>query len=188
MSFQCQPGEIFGLLGENGAGKTTTLRIMATMLKPDTGTITMHGYDVVRNQQNVRGLLGVLSADTGLYDRMTPAAIFAYFGQLYGMSRKQISSRTEEVTEILGLHDYLHRRTAGFSKGMQQKVNIARAIFHDPQVLLFDEPTSGLDVMSSKVSKNLSASAGTRAKRLSSPATTCTRSSSSVIPLALFKG
>lgn len=154
VSFTCAAGEIFGLLGENGAGKTTTLRMLATMLRPDGGTATVGGYDIVRQQSQVRPLLGVLSAETGLYDRMTPAEILDYFGRLYGMNQAQIARRTEEVSDILGLGDYIHRRTAGFSRGMKQKVNVARAIFHDPPVLLLDEPTTGLDVMSAKVVKD----------------------------------
>lgn len=153
-SFTCSAGEVFGLLGENGAGKTTTLRMLATMLRPDGGWATVGGHDVVREQAQVRSLLGVLSAETGLYDRMSPGEIFDYFGRLYGMDREEIRRRTDEVVEILDLGDYLHRRTAGFSRGMKQKVNIARAIFHDPPVLLLDEPTAGLDVMSAKVVKD----------------------------------
>lgn len=154
VSFRCESGQIFGLLGENGAGKTTILRVLATMLSPDGGVASVGGLDVVRDQATVRSMLGVLSAETGLYDRMTPAEIFHYFGRLYGMDEARISRRTAEIAVILGMEDFLHRRTAGFSRGMKQKVNIARAIFHDPPVLLLDEPTAGLDVMSARVVKD----------------------------------
>lgn len=147
MTFEVQKGEIFGLLGENGAGKTTTLRMLATMLKPTSGTAEMAGYDVNREPEKVRANIGILfGGETGLYDRLTAAENIAYFAELNDMDSKEIKNRIQHLAKVFGMGEYLDRRAGKFSKGMKQKVAFARAIVHDPDIMLFDEPTSGLDV------------------------------------------
>jgi sodium transport system ATP-binding protein len=147
ISFKCQPGAIYGLLGPNGAGKTTTLRILSTVLKPSGGRATIAGYDVVANPAEVRANIGYMSANTGIYDRMTAWELVEYFGTLYGMSPDRLRSRMEDIFEWLQMNDFRDMLGSKMSTGMKQKVSIARTIVHDPPVLIFDEPTSGLDVL-----------------------------------------
>lgn len=149
-SFSCSPGEILGLLGPNGAGKTTTLRMLATAIAPTGGTAKIAGFDIIREPEKVRRNIGVLPAEPGLYGRLTAAENLRYFGRLYDMPDNLIDRRIRETLEMLELTGEANRRTEGFSKGMKQKVSIARAILHDPPVMLFDEPTAGLDVMSAR--------------------------------------
>src|SRR5690606_36996832 len=130
-----------------GAGKTTTLRVLATLLKPDAGTATVAGYDVVKQSEGVRASIGVVNGGMGLYDRLTGREILHYFGRLYGMAPHAIDARIERLDELLALGDTLDRRAGGFSSGMKQKIVIARAVIHDPPVIFFDEATSGLDVV-----------------------------------------
>lgn len=147
ISFNVKKGLVFGLLGENGAGKTTTLRMLATMLKPTTGTAIINGYDVVEEPQKVRSQIGILfGGETGLYDRLTARENIKYFGRLNGLSDREADERIEKLSKELGMEEYIDRRAGKFSKGMKQKVSIARSIIHNPQIMLFDEPTSGLDV------------------------------------------
>jgi len=147
ISFNVKRGLVFGLLGENGAGKTTTLRMLATMLKPTGGTALINGYDIVKEPEKVRSQIGILfGGETGLYDRLTARENIKYFGRLNGLSDKEADERIERLSKDLGMEDYIDRRAGKFSKGMKQKVSIARSIIHNPQVMLFDEPTSGLDV------------------------------------------
>ncbi|HOM03712.1 MAG TPA: ATP-binding cassette domain-containing protein [Acetivibrio sp.] len=147
ISFEVKKGEVFGLLGENGAGKTTTLRMLATMLKPTSGTATMAGWDIVKEPQKVRSSIGILfGGETGLYDRLTCEENIAYFGELNDMSRTQIKERIRELAKVFNMEEYLTRKAGKLSKGMKQKVAFARAIVHDPKIMLLDEPTSGLDV------------------------------------------
>lgn len=147
VSFSVAPGEVYGLLGPNGAGKTTTLRILATLLKPDSGSATIAGHDVLKQPEAVRASIGVVNGGMGLYDRLTGREILYYFGRLYDLSEEQIEKRINELDELLGLSDTLTRRAGGFSTGMAQKIVIARAVLHDPPVIFFDEATSGLDVV-----------------------------------------
>jgi sodium transport system ATP-binding protein len=150
VSFKCQPGEIYGLLGANGAGKTTTLRMLATILTPTTGTATVGGFDIVKQPQQVRAHVGFLSTATALYDRLTAAETVEYFGQLYGLDAATIARRTNEIFKALDMDEFRDRRCAKLSTGMKQKVSIARTLVHDPPVMIFDEPTIGLDVMASR--------------------------------------
>lgn len=150
LSFSVKPGEIFGLLGPNGAGKTTTLRMISTILKPDAGSITVNGYDALREPERVRAQLGVVSESNGLYDRLTALENIRYFGRLYGLPDAQIAERLRELGPRLGLDEFAHKRAGQFSRGMKQKVAIAIALLHDPPVLIFDEPTVGLDVMTAR--------------------------------------
>lgn len=155
ISFTVKEGEIFGLLGENGAGKTTTLRILATMLKPTNGTAIMGGADIVKHASAVRRKIGILfGGETGLYDRLTARENIAYFGQLNDMPNDLLKKRIDELTETFQMQEFIDKRVAQFSKGMKQKVAIARSIVHNPDIMLFDEPTSGLDVSAARVIHN----------------------------------
>jgi len=150
VSFRCEPGKIYGLLGANGAGKTTTLRILATLLKPTEGSAVVAGHDVVSAGSKVRAQVGFLAASTALYGRLTAREMVTYFGQLNGMPDGQIKARLKQLADELDMHDFLDRRCDKFSTGMKQKTSIARTVVHDPEVMIFDEPTLGLDVMTAR--------------------------------------
>jgi len=147
LSFSAQSGEVFGLLGPNGAGKTTALRILSTVLVPSSGTATVSGFDCVTQPDLVRHHIGFMSANTAVYDRMTAWEMVEYFGRLYGMEKDQLRERMELLFDRLQMQNIRELLGAKMSTGMKQKVSIARAIVHDPPVLIFDEATSGLDVL-----------------------------------------
>jgi len=147
ISFQAKAGEIFGLLGPNGAGKTTVLRILSTVLTPTSGTATINGLDVQREAEKVRHQIGFVSNNTAVYERMTAYEMVEYFGRLYGLSKHDVKNRTEEIFDRLQMQDIRDRLCSKMSTGMRQKVSIARALVHDPPVLIFDEATVGLDVL-----------------------------------------
>ena len=147
LSFCALPGQIYGLLGPNGAGKTTALRILSTVLRPTAGMARVNGYDVVRHPSQVRRQIGYMSANTGIYDRMTAWEMVEYFGRLHGLPPTELSERMESLFEKLKMNEIRDLLGAKMSTGMRQKVSIARAIVHDPPVLIFDEATAGLDVL-----------------------------------------
>ena len=147
VSFDVQPGEIYGLLGPNGAGKTTCLRILSTVLKPTGGVAEVAGYDVESQPAKVRAHIGFMSNNTGIYDRMTAWELVEHFGRLYGMDEDRLQQRLDEVFNDLQMNEIRDLLGSKMSTGMKQKVSIARTIIHDPPVLIFDEPTSGLDVL-----------------------------------------
>lgn len=147
ISFEARPGEVFGLLGPNGAGKTTAMRILCTVLKPTGGQARIAGHDVVTAASEVRRSIGFLSANTAIYDRMSAWEMVEYFARLYGLEGGQLHQRMDEVFTSLQMNDFRDTLGAKMSTGMRQKVSIARAIIHDPPVLIFDEPTAGLDVL-----------------------------------------
>ena len=147
ISFSARSGEILGLLGPNGAGKTTTLRILCTLLKPTAGTARVAGFDVVTQADEVRRHVGFLSATTGVYDRMTAREMVEYYGRLNGLSGEKLEARITDLFDTLGMHDIRDVRGTKMSTGQKQKVSIARALIHDPPVLILDEPTNGLDVL-----------------------------------------
>lgn len=155
ISFSCKPGQIFGLIGPNGAGKTTTLRMVATMLKPTHGSISVCGHDTVHANQQVRKKIGFMTGQTALYDRLTPNEMVQYMAELHGMKKDLFFQRRQSLFDLLDMHDFADRRIARLSTGMKQKTSIARTIIHDPEVMIFDEPTSGLDVMTSRAIMNL---------------------------------
>lgn len=150
VSFECRPGRIFSLLGPNGAGKTTALRVIATMLRPTSGTVVVGGHDVTADPQAVRRMLGFLTGTTKLYDRLTPNELVRYYAELHGLRGADYRSRRDEVFARLDMEEYADRRIAKLSTGMKQKVSIARTIIHDPDILVFDEATAGLDVVASR--------------------------------------
>ncbi len=145
--FSVKPGEVFGLLGPNGAGKTTTLRMLCTLLKPTAGAATVAGYDVETQPDKVRENVGFLSANTGVYDRMTPREMVTYYGKLYGLRGDALRARLDELFDMLQMTEFVNTPGGRLSTGQKQKVSIARALVHDPPVLIFDEPTTGLDVL-----------------------------------------
>ena len=147
VSFSCCAGEVLGLLGPNGAGKTTTLRMLSTALKPDSGSVLLNGVDVLKQPVQARKQIGFLSADTGLYGKLTAFENIAYFGRLHGMSETALKQRIDELFTLLNMHDFANRRADNMSTGMKQKTAIARAVVHSPKVVILDEPTTGLDIM-----------------------------------------
>src|SRR5256714_12099550 len=147
VDFSAYPGQIFGLLGPNGAGKTTALRILSTVLRPTSGSATVAGYDVLTQPSLVRRNIGFVSTNTAVYDRMTAWEMVEYFGRLYGIAPEPLRERMEDLFTRLQMNDIRDLLGAKMSTGMKQKVSIARAIVHDPPVLIFDEATSGLDVL-----------------------------------------
>ncbi|MCP4815671.1 MAG: ATP-binding cassette domain-containing protein [Planctomycetaceae bacterium] len=147
LSFDAQAGQVYGLLGPNGAGKTTALRLLSTILRPTSGTATINGYDVSTQAVKVRQHIGFVSANTAIYDRMTAWEMVAYFGKLYGLSDAQLQHQMETLFERLQMNTFRDVLGAKMSSGMKQKVSIARALVHDPPVLIFDEATVGLDVL-----------------------------------------
>ena len=150
ISFRCQPGQIYGLLGANGAGKTTTLRMLATILQPTGGSARVAGFDITEQPEQVRTKIGFLSTATALYGRLTARELVEYFGRLNGLNGGTLRRRTDELFALLGISDFADRRCDKLSTGMKQKVSIARTLVHDPPVMIFDEPTVGLDVMAAR--------------------------------------
>ncbi len=155
ISFESRPGRIFGLLGPNGAGKTTTLRMLATMIKPTSGSISIGGADTQSQGRKVREKIGFMTGQTALYDRLTPEEMVRYIADLHNMEKAKFEERKNKIFDLLGIHDFARRRISRLSSGMKQKTSIARTIIHDPEVLIFDEPTSGLDVMTSRAIMDL---------------------------------
>ncbi len=147
ISFSAMPGQVFGLLGPNGAGKTTALRILSTVLQPTSGSVRVNGFDVVTHPSEVRHSIGFVSNNTAIYDRMSAWEMVEYFGRLYGIDRPQLRERMEILFDQLRMQDIRDVSGAKMSTGMKQKVSIARALVHDPPVLIFDEASVGLDVM-----------------------------------------
>jgi len=150
ISFQAQPGEIFGLLGPNGAGKTTTLRLVSTLLSPDGGMVEVLGFDTRKAPEEVRRRIGVVTADIGVYPRLSARENIAYFAQLSEVPSLDLKRRVDAVIDRLDIDSFANQRAESLSSGQKQKVAIARAIVHDPPVLMFDEPTSNLDVLASR--------------------------------------
>lgn len=150
VSFSCTPGRIFCLVGPNGAGKTTALRIIATMLRPSAGRVTIVGLDAVRDARAVRRCLGFSTGATALYDRLSPNELVLYYAHLNGIDERTARQRRDYFFDLLGVHSFADRRIAKLSTGMKQKVSITRTLIHDPDVLVFDEATAGLDVMAAR--------------------------------------
>lgn len=150
VSFECRPGEIFGLLGANGAGKTTLLRMLSTILEPTGGSANVAGFDIVASPSDVRRNIGFLSATTALYQRLRAREVIEYFGRLNGLQGAALRSRVDDVIGLLEIQPFADRLCDKLSTGQKQRVGLARTILHDPPVLFFDEPTAGLDVLASQ--------------------------------------
>ena len=150
ITFKCEPGRVFSLLGPNGAGKTTTLRMLATILKPTSGFISISGIDVSQHPEQARAKMGFLTGSTGLYERLTPNEIIAYFAKLYNVNNRDFEERKENLYDLLDMHNFQNKRIGRLSTGMKQKVSICRTMIHDPDIVVFDEPTSGLDVITAE--------------------------------------
>jgi len=149
LSFQVSRGEIVALLGANGAGKTTALRMIATLIRPDHGTITVAGIGTQEDPIAVRRKLGYQTGDTGLYERLTPVEFLQYAGELHMMDRSTLRRQIDSVVERFGISEFAHRPCGTLSTGQKQRVTLARTILHNPPVLVLDEPTNGLDIVSS---------------------------------------
>ena len=150
VSFTCQPGRIYGLLGANGAGKTTTLRMLATILEPTGGTALVCSHDIVERPEKDRSCVGFLSTATALYPRLTAQEMVEYFGRLNGLDEPTLKKRVDDIFNRLDMNGFRDRRCDKLSTGMKQKTSIARTLVHDPPVMIFDEPTLGLDVMTAR--------------------------------------
>jgi len=150
LSFSVARGEIYGLLGPNGAGKTTTLRVLAGMFVPTAGRTRVTGLDVAENALAVRRRLGFLTSTTGLYARLTGRELLQYFARLHDIPPEAARARIATLAQALQLEHFFDRRCDAFSTGERQRVSIARAVLHDPEVLILDEPTAGLDVLASR--------------------------------------
>ena len=147
LTLSVPPGEVYGLLGPNGAGKTTTLRMVLGLLRPSAGDATIDGTSVRDDPEGVKRRLGLVSASAGLYPWLTPRETLRFFGDLYGVPDDVADRRAADLAGRFGLGDFLDRRCAGLSTGQTQRVNLARAVMHDPPAMLLDEPTRGLDVV-----------------------------------------
>jgi len=151
LSLSVAPGEVYGLLGPNGAGKTTTLRMILGLLPPTGGDAKILGCHVSREPLRIKRLIGLVSASAGLYQWLTPRELLHYFAVAFGLNEEQTDHRIRELERLMGLESYMDRRCATLSTGQSQRVNLARALVHDPPVVLLDEPTKGLDVVGAKV-------------------------------------
>lgn len=151
LDLSVQSGQILALLGQNGAGKTTTVRMLTALLQPSRGWARVAGYDVVKNGHDVRASVGVLTEQHGLYMRMTAIEYLDFFGRVYSLSPSARKSRSDDLLEYFGLAEESRRRIGEYSKGMRQKLALARAMMHDPGVLLLDEPTSAVDPESARL-------------------------------------
>jgi sodium transport system ATP-binding protein len=164
VDFRCEPGRIFGLLGVNGAGKTTCLRLLATILRPTSGTAAVNGFDILAQPEKVRASIGFLSAATALYGRLTAFELVEYFGRLHGMEDNALRPRIEALFKTLDMNEFRDRRCDRLSTGMKQKTSIARTLVHDPPVMIFDEPTLGLDVLTARTVLGFIRECGQRGK------------------------
>jgi sodium transport system ATP-binding protein len=155
VSFAAEDGRVTGLLGPNGAGKSTTLRILYTVLKPDSGTAAIDGIDVVGDELAARRRIGTLPHGSGLYPHLTARENITYYANLYEMPEDIIEERVQRVIDQLDINDFADRRTKGFSQGQRTKVSLARSLVHEPQNILLDEPSNGLDVMATRSLREL---------------------------------
>ncbi len=151
LTFCVGEGQIYGLLGPNGAGKTTSLRLLSGLMALTSGGATLAGYDVSTQPHEVKRVLGFLTANTGLYQRLTSRELLIYFAQLHGMSQDEARAKADHLIDWLGLKDFSTLRCGALSTGQKQRVNIARALIADPPILIMDEPTLGLDVLSNRI-------------------------------------
>ncbi|MBR6330188.1 MAG: ABC transporter ATP-binding protein [Bacteroidales bacterium] len=150
LSFTANRGEIFGLLGPNGAGKTTTLRILATLIKPDTGDAVLDGYSVVNEEEEVRSRIAFLTSELKLEDFFTPNYLFDFFARLHGVPEAEAAERKRVMFERFGIDKFAEVKVQNLSTGMKQKASIVISLAHNPDIIIFDEPTNGLDVLTAR--------------------------------------
>jgi sodium transport system ATP-binding protein len=151
VSFTSYKGEVFGLLGPNGAGKTTVMRMLATLIDPDSGDATVGGYSIVKQPQDVRQRIGFLTNELKLDDFFTPNYLFDFFSEMHGIDKEKVKERKEMLFAKFGIDKFAEVKVANLSQGMKQKTSLAVSIVHDPEIIIFDEPTNGLDVITAKV-------------------------------------
>ncbi|MCL2050876.1 MAG: ABC transporter ATP-binding protein [Lachnospiraceae bacterium] len=151
VSFTSYEGEVFGLLGPNGAGKTTTMRMLATLINPDSGDALVGGYSIVKQSQQVRQSIGFLTNELKLDDFFTPNYLYDFFAELHGIPKDKARTRKTALFEKFGIDKFAEVKIANLSQGMKQKISLVVSIVHDPQIIIFDEPTNGLDVITAKV-------------------------------------
>lgn len=150
LSFTANQGEIFGLLGPNGAGKTTTLRMLSTLIRPDSGDAILDGYSVVRQPSEVRGKIGFLTSELKLEDFFTPNYLFDFFSQLHQVDETTMKERKQQMFSRFGIDRFAEVKVANLSTGMKQKTSLVISLVHDPDIIIFDEPTNGLDVLTAR--------------------------------------
>ncbi|MCE5236341.1 MAG: ABC transporter ATP-binding protein [Clostridiaceae bacterium] len=151
LSFDAQEAEIFGLLGPNGAGKTTTLRMLATLIKPDSGDAILDGASIVSEPELVRAKIGFLTSELKLEEFFTPSYLYDFFASLYKIDPAIRDARKKDIFERFGIRGFAEVKIANLSSGMKQKASLAISLVHDPDIIIFDEPTNGLDVLTAKV-------------------------------------
>ena len=150
LSFSAYRGEIFGLLGPNGAGKTTTLRMLSTLIRPDSGDALLDGCSVVNQPEEVRAKIGFLTSELKLEDFFTPNYLFDFFSELHGVREEEREKRKKEMFARFGIDKFAEVKVANLSTGMKQKLSLVISLVHDPEVIIFDEPTNGLDVLTAR--------------------------------------
>jgi sodium transport system ATP-binding protein len=151
LQFKAYKGEVFGLLGPNGAGKTTTLRMLATLIRPDSGDALVDGTSIVKNPDQVRAKIGFLTSELKLEDFFTPNYLYDFFSDLYGVPVQVRNERKKELFDRFGISEFAEVKVANLSTGMKQKTSLVISLVHDPDIIIFDEPTNGLDVLTAKV-------------------------------------
>lgn len=166
LNFEVEEGEIFGILGPNGAGKTTTIRLLTCLLSPSSGSATVGGFDIIKDSMKVREIVGVQTENPSLYERLTAYENLDFFAEAYNVSGEQKKRRIKELLEFFGLWEFKDKKVGTFSRGMKQKLSIARALVHDPNIIFLDEPTSGLDPESAREIKDLMKSLSKQGKTI----------------------
>ncbi|WP_394340083.1 ABC transporter ATP-binding protein [Methanobacterium subterraneum] len=154
LNLEIKKGELLGLIGPNGAGKTTAIRIICCILQPNSGEVTVGGYSIHHDQIKIKSMIGYLPEEPNLYERFKARDLLKYFGELYGVPKNSIDGRIDELLELVGMSHRADDRINTFSKGLRQRIGIARALIHDPEVIIFDEPTMGLDPTTSRAIRN----------------------------------
>jgi ABC-2 type transport system ATP-binding protein len=151
LSMEIHEGEIFGLVGPNGAGKTTTLSVLCGLLKPTSGTVKIDGFDLYHDLSEIKKLIGVISQEIALYDKLTAYENLYYFGRLFSMKRKELNFIIDALLNRLGLYKYRNEKIKNFSGGMKRRINLLAGVLHKPKLLFLDEPSTGCDVQSRNV-------------------------------------